>query len=409
MEEPTGTVSENDDVEVVDGRDEAAAVEQGGSVDDESGMNGKSGAADTPPVLNETRGVDAIMRPEAPPAITGEAFDAVKHAVNVRRVAAFYNSRPLLDHSELDTTSLHREGRRLKGRSNSHHFNFAAHGATGEVIDETEFLLRLLGIDGLFEQNVKRVKDAQASIERHATSGSGEPDELSDISAPTVRILDFGCGTGSTTRLLSEMLHDRGIIHGIEISRAHAARAMNISDERNSSVTYTVHSGISELPYRDQFFDAVIMQESALHTKDKATLFKDIFRVLRPGGVLAGQDWMMTDADISASDLAALIQPVNWALEARIEAMDDYKAHMMDAGFAEHTIIVLDSKDIAVEGTFDASVEGFEKTSAPSEVHKDLTSRLLRRDRLHYGSLAIANAVGHGKLTVGVFSARRPT
>jgi phosphoethanolamine N-methyltransferase len=47
------------------------------------------------------------------------------------------------------------------------------------------------------------------------------------------------------------------------------------------------------LPFADASFDLVFSKDAFIHVADKAALFAEVFRVLRPGGVFAASDWLI--------------------------------------------------------------------------------------------------------------------
>jgi ubiquinone/menaquinone biosynthesis C-methylase UbiE len=97
------------------------------------------------------------------------------------------------------------------------------------------------------------------------------------------RVLDIGCGGGANIGRLLEMCPD-GRVSGIDyseesvaISRGKNASALERCDIRQGSV--------SALPYDDDTFDAVIAFETIYFWPNPETDFREVCRVLRPGGV----------------------------------------------------------------------------------------------------------------------------
>jgi len=48
-------------------------------------------------------------------------------------------------------------------------------------------------------------------------------------------------------------------------------------------------------PFEDNKFDAAYQIEATAHAPDKAGCYREILRVLKPGGVFAGYEWCLTD------------------------------------------------------------------------------------------------------------------
>ena len=94
------------------------------------------------------------------------------------------------------------------------------------------------------------------------------------------------------TRLLRQSLEYKHQVHGIEISRAQSARAnaATVDTGLAPGITFGTHLGFGDLPYRNNFFKHVLSQQAFSHCPDRVSTFKEIFRVLQPGGQLAFQD-----------------------------------------------------------------------------------------------------------------------
>jgi ubiquinone/menaquinone biosynthesis C-methylase UbiE len=112
-------------------------------------------------------------------------------------------------------------------------------------------------------------------------------------------VLDIGCGTG---RLLDQIGTARpgATLVGLDRSTGMVEAARRLRPRLN------VEKGTAEaLPHPDGSFDAVFTTVSFHHWHDKPAALAEVFRVLRPGGLLA-----LTD--ISVDDLPGRPQPL-WA------------------------------------------------------------------------------------------------
>jgi ubiquinone/menaquinone biosynthesis C-methylase UbiE len=106
---------------------------------------------------------------------------------------------------------------------------------------------------------------------------------LAELGSRDVDVLDFGCGWGGETLWLAG--HVRSVV-GVDIEAAaieQANRASAASPVRNCQF---VHAQSDVLPFPDQSFDAVFSTNVFEHVMDLDRAFKEMFRVLRPGGVV---------------------------------------------------------------------------------------------------------------------------
>ena len=92
------------------------------------------------------------------------------------------------------------------------------------------------------------------------------------------RVLDLGCRSGALTR---HFLEGNEVV-GLDIDRAALAKAEALGIQ-------PVQANVEErLPFEDASFDAVVAGELFEHLQFPDALVAEIWRVLRPGGVVVG-------------------------------------------------------------------------------------------------------------------------
>jgi sarcosine/dimethylglycine N-methyltransferase len=119
------------------------------------------------------------------------------------------------------------------------------------------------------------------------------------------RVLDIGAGLAGSGRMLaSEAGCD---VDCIEMSVDYCTGAALLNRLTGMEDRVRVHQGSAlDLPFSDGSFDAVWMQNVGMNIEDKATLYGEIARVLRPGGRFAFQE-------MAAGAIATSHYPLPWA------------------------------------------------------------------------------------------------
>lgn len=162
--------------------------------------------------------------------------------------------------------------------------------------------------------------------------GLAAVDALADRAAlaPGLRVLDVCCGLGGPARYV---VRKRGVdVVGIDLNRGRAPAAARLTALVGLAASARfVRGDATKLPFAPRSFDAAIAQEAFLHIADKASLFAECRRVLRPGGRLAFTDWIAFPG-LSASDRARLREGI---MAQDIRTVDEYRAALAAAGFRD--------------------------------------------------------------------------
>jgi ubiquinone/menaquinone biosynthesis C-methylase UbiE len=109
---------------------------------------------------------------------------------------------------------------------------------------------------------------------------------------PGVSVLDCGCGPGSITLGIAELVapgQTTGVDFGLsQIEHAQATAA----NRRTEHVTFQTADCYS-LPFADHSFDRVFSHALMEHLADPRRAASEMYRVLKPGGVIGvcGPDW----------------------------------------------------------------------------------------------------------------------
>ena len=120
-------------------------------------------------------------------------------------------------------------------------------------------------------------------------AGVGSPFALCPLQ-PGERVVDVGCGAGFDTILAAHQVGPNGRVIGVDMTPEMLAKAGRNIDELGLHQV-EIREGLAEqLPVDDGWADVVISNGVINLCADKATVFAEIHRVLRPGGMLQFAD-----------------------------------------------------------------------------------------------------------------------
>ena len=146
--------------------------------------------------------------------------------------------------------------------------------------------------------------------------------------------LDLGCGLGGGAVALAGDL-GAGAVTAIDVEPDAIARAQATVEAAGLServMPRLVEPG--PLPFPDRIFDLVFSKDVIAHIPDKPALYREIFRVLQPGGWFAASDWHKAREEVESEALEA------WAGQLRASGLwfeftppGGHARAMTDAGF----------------------------------------------------------------------------
>ena len=126
--------------------------------------------------------------------------------------------------------------------------------------------------------------------------------------SPQIRVLDLGCGYGSTARYLAANYGCR--VTGTNISEKELQLARARSREAGLDALLSFEYGdFHRLHYPDDSYDVVWSQEAFLHAADKNAVLSECRRVLKPDGVLIFTD-ILVRRDTPDADRARIYDRV---------------------------------------------------------------------------------------------------
>ena len=141
-------------------------------------------------------------------------------------------------------------------------------------------------------------------------------------------VLDVGCGLGGAARYVASHFGSR--VDGVDLTPEYIDTGNVLCGWVGLDKLVTLQQGSAlALPFEDATFDGAYMLHVGMNIDDKAALFKEIHRVLKPGARFGVYDIMRTED-------GELTYPVPWASDASHSALatpDSYREQLQQCGF----------------------------------------------------------------------------
>ena len=165
--------------------------------------------------------------------------------------------------------------------------------------------------------------------------GCGNPVALASLKEGEV-VLDLGSGAGFDAFLASRRVGPEGRVNGVDMTPEMLQKARDLATQHGFSNVEFRQGDIEALPVASGLVDAIISNCVINLATDKAKVFQEAFRVLKPGGRLM------------VSDLV-LLKPLPRAMRQNLDAYaaclagalmkEDYLEAMRAAGFSQVEVV----------------------------------------------------------------------
>jgi arsenite methyltransferase len=168
-----------------------------------------------------------------------------------------------------------------------------------------------------------------------ASLGCGNPTAVAELHAGET-VLDLGSGGGIDVLLSARRVGPTGFAYGLDMTEEMLELARQNQREAGIENARFLRGTIEEVPLPDASVDVVISNCVINLSADKPAVFREVARILRPGGRFAVTD-VIADPDLDAktrTDMAAWTGCIAGALTAA-----EYRGGLEGAGLDEIEIV----------------------------------------------------------------------
>ena len=201
----------------------------------------------------------------------------------------------------------------------------ASHYSHSQLVNAIEAGVRDIG----HTPDSVTVDDLAAVDEFHIGGRRASADLLGQLGLlSNHHVLDVGSGLGGTARFLASNFGCR--VSGIDLTPDYVETGKVLCSWVGIAERVDLHCGSAlAMPFEESVFDAAVMLHVGMNIVDKAGLFAEVNRVLRPGAMFGIYDIMRQSDD-------PLVYPVPWAEKPDINTLgtpQEYRSALIDAGF----------------------------------------------------------------------------
>lgn len=188
----------------------------------------------------------------------------------------------------------------------------------------------LAALEAAGKDTAKLTLDDLAPIDEFHSRGRDATLELAGLARlmPETRVLDLGCGLGGPARRLAKVFACR--VTGLDLTPEYVEVATQLAERTGlKGRVGFVQGDACETSFQDASFDVVWSQHAAMNIPDKAKLYGEAARVLKPGGRLVLYD-------ILAGEGGTPHFPVPWARDpatSHLVSPGELKELLAGAGF----------------------------------------------------------------------------
>lgn len=195
----------------------------------------------------------------------------------------------------------------------------------------------VISIDALSSRMGYSQEDLAAAPEgSNLALGCGNPQAIADLK-PGETVLDLGSGAGFDCFLAARQVGPGGKVIGIDMTPDMVAKARDNARSNNYDHVEFRPGEIERLPVDDESIDVIISNCVINLSTEKAQVFHEAYRVLKPGGRLAIFDV------VAAAELPEEIKgdlALYGSCIAGSETIPTLEKYLVEAGFSEIQILI---------------------------------------------------------------------
>lgn len=195
-----------------------------------------------------------------------------------------------------------------------------------------------------------------APISTNLGLGCGNPLSIAELK-PGETVLDLGSGAGFDCFLAARNVGSQGKVIGIDMTAHMIRKAIRNAKQGHYNNIDFYQAEIEHLPFPAESVDVIISNCVINLSQDKFQVFKEAYRVLKPGGRLAISDVMASSA-LPEEVLADL--SLHSACIAGVMHPDQLNQYLQDAGFRQIALLSHDhSKEFVSTWSAEIKPEAF--------------------------------------------------
>lgn len=115
-----------------------------------------------------------------------------------------------------------------------------------------------------------------------------------------MNVLDLGCGPGDVSLLVAELVGERGHVLGVDSNPAVVHLAQARAQQAGFAHATFLAGDVRDLTL-DQEYDAIVGRLILMYLPERATILRRLAQHLRPGGILAFQEYDLSDLSIDST------------------------------------------------------------------------------------------------------------
>jgi len=208
--------------------------------------------------------------------------------------------------------------------------------------------------------------------------GCGDPVTLASL-LPGQSVLDLGSGGGIDCFLAGKKVGETGHVIGVDMTPDMIDRARtNLIKVGAKNVEFRLGE-IEHLPVEDATIDVAISNCVINLSTNKPQVFREIYRVLKPGGRVAVSD-VVTDGEIAEDvrkDMDSWAGCVTGALDAKL-----YTEYLRAAGFANVKVVPVYMDEESIQDSLDDSSDPNAINWDAADLQKKFFSAKITADKL---------------------------